>query len=166
MLKLYKLKHYLKAHRLTHIIITLIFVFGLICGGIYVNLLNSSEYKASEEALRLYTEGTSSFRYSYNDEIILAGIFIGSFFLFGQWIISFFIFRHGFLTGYLCAFLIKVFSVKGIFPCCVYLFLNLIMIFPFIMLVSRSGFEFSSVFFGCRVKKHSPPSDFMKNIII
>ena len=165
MLKLYKLKHFLKANRLTHMIIILIFVFGLICGGIYANLLNTSEYKASEEALKLYSEGLSSFRYSYNDEIILAGIFFGSFFLFGKWRISFFIFRYGFLTGYLCAFLIKVYSAKGIFPGCVYLFLNLIMIFPFIIIISSMGFDFSSAFFGCIAKKHSPPSDFMKNII-
>lgn len=166
MLKLYKIKHYLKNHRLTHLTIILIFTIGLICGGIYANLLNSSEFKASEEALRLYTEGTSLFRYSYNDEIILSGIFIGSFFLFGKWIITFFIFRYGFLTGYLCAFLIKAFSSEGIFPGCTYLFLNLIMIFPFVMLISRIGFDFSSVFFNCIVKKHSPPSDFFKNIII
>ena len=165
MLRLYKVKHYLKENSLIYLIITIIFTVGLIFGGIYVNLITSADFSESEEALHAYIKGMSVFRYNFNDELIVAGIFFGSFFLFGKWIISFFVFRYGFLIGYLCAFLIKSYDVKGVFPGCTYLFLNLTLIFPFIIILAQTGLNITSEIFCAVFKRHTLKSDFNRVII-
>ncbi len=164
MLKLYKLKHYLRENRALHLISALIFTAGFIFGGIYVNLITELDFTKASDSISALKEGTSVYSYGYSDEIILLGIFLGTFFLFGKWIISFFIFRYGFLTGYFCVFLIKLFSQKGILPSSVYLFLNLIMILPFVIFLSRIGYTISNSIYACLFKKQASVSDLGKTL--
>ena len=143
MLKLYKLKHYFNDNK-KYIFLTLIFfTLGFVCGSIYINFITELDFSKASSAFLSFKSEESTTLYSYSDEIILLGIFIGGFILFGKWIISFFIFRYGFMTGYFCVFLIKMFSLEGILPSGLYLFLNLIFIFPFVIILSQTGYTLS-----------------------
>ncbi len=151
MLKLYKIKHYLNDNRKNFFISLLVFTLGFICGSLYINFITELDFSKSASSFLSFKDQNSSQNYSYSDEINIAGIFFGSFFLFGKWIVSFFIFRYGFMTGYFCVFLIKLLNTAGIAPACVFLLLNLIFTLPFVIILSHTGYTVSgsieSVFF-------------------
>ncbi len=151
MLKLYKLRHYFSDNK-KYLLFTLIFfTLGFVCGSIYINFITELDFSKASSAFLAFKNNEASNIYSYSDEIIIAGIFAGGFFLFGKWVISFFIFRYGFMTGYFCVFLIKMFSVSGLLPASVFLLLNLIFTLPFVIILSQMGYTVSesleSVFF-------------------
>lgn len=143
MLKLYKLKHYFNDNKKYFLLTLIFFIVGFICGSVYINFITELDFSKASSAFLLFKSEESQTFYSYSDEIIILGIFIGGFILFGKWVISFFIFRYGFMTGYFCVFLIKLFSLDGILPSGIFLFLNLIFIFPFVIILSQTGYTLS-----------------------
>lgn len=143
MLKLYKLKHYFNENRRYFFLTLIFFTLGFICGSIYINFITELDFSKASASFLSFKSGEADSFYSYSDEITILGIFIGGFILFGKWIISFFIFRYGFMTGYFCVFLIKMFSLNGIFVSSVFLFLNLIFTLPFVIILSQTGYTLS-----------------------
>ncbi len=143
MLKFYKLRHYFSDNRKYFIFTLLFFTAGFISGAIYINFITELDFSKASSAFLSYKNSEATSLYSYSDEIIITGIFAGGFFLFGKWIISFFIFRYGFMTGYFCVFLIKLFLLRGLLPTSVFLFLNLIFTLPFVIILALVGYTVS-----------------------
>lgn len=133
----------------------IIFFIGFVMGILYANFSEDDVFFKSLRITDGYLKNENSFSYSFNDEISLFGIFFGGFFVFGKSIVSFFIFKSGYMLGYFLSFLIKAYSTKGMFTGIFYLFLSLVFCLPWQFLLSAYAFDCCGYTYGILFKKHN-----------
>lgn len=137
----YNLKHNFSQNKRTRFIVLALFFAGFISGCCYSNFINDDTFLKSMRSMDGYLKGDNSFSYTFNDEISLLGIFFGGLFIFGKAVVSFFVFRSGFMLGYFVSFLIKAYSLQGMSAGLSYLFFTLILCFPWQLFLSSYAFD-------------------------
>ena len=149
----YNLKRNFYADKRSYFIVIAIFFAGFIFGSCYSNFTNDDTFLKSMRSMDGYLQGKNSFNYSFNDEFSLMGIFFGGFFILGKAIVSFFIFKSGFMLGYFVSFLIKGYELKGMLAGLSYLLLSLVLCFPWQLFLSSYAFDCCTYTTDCLFRK-------------
>lgn len=144
MLQLGTLKQHFMQYKFLYLFIFILFFIGFLIGGFYANTVSYADFEVAKSNADLFI--SSAKRSSLDYRLILwedltpyLWLFLCGLVLLGFPGILYFLFQRGFSTGFFLSFLIKAFSMKGLFLACFFLVCEVLFFLPALILLTAGA---------------------------
>ncbi len=166
--------YHFKNNMFQYIFLTVLFLLGILSGTYVVMEYDAADVKEvtlfMEDFLRFFSTETIDFHEIFKTSVWnmakeLLAVWLLGFTVVGILGIALLIFRRGFLIGFVSAFFIKVYTVKGIGISLCMFFTQAFFYLPFLMAMSVFAFELSILLFRMITGKMKYKTDIRKFIV-
>ena len=173
MLQITNIKNYIKNNKFIFFGVITLYFLGFLIGSVYSNFIDDTAFLSSYDTTKDFLKSLMISEQALNlKELIVSEITpacmiaICGIMLLGLPVVLYLIFKSGFSLGFYITFLIKAFSLKGLYLGMFYLFLNLIVVLPAITLISANSIEFNLYILACVNKKYAVQRNFAVSVVI
>ncbi len=168
-------RYHFRNNRFQYIFLTVLFVLGMISGTYVVMEYEVDEVKEvtifMEDFLRIFSMETIDFEAIFKTSVLnmakeLLIVWLLGFTVIGILGIVLLVFRRGFLIGFVSAFFIKVYTIKGVGISLCMFFSQAFFYLPFLMILGVFAFELSVLLFRMITGKMKYKTDIRKFILL
>ncbi len=144
MLQLGTLKQHFIQYKFLYLGIFVLFFIGFFIGGFYANTVSYTDFETAKSSAELFISSAKSHSLDYRlilweDLTPYLWMFLFGIVLLGFPGILYFLFQRGFSTGFFLSFLIKAFSMKGLFLAGFFLICELLFFLPALLLLTAGA---------------------------
>ena len=163
MLQCGTLKQHLTQYKFLYLGIFCLFFLGFLIGGFYANTVSYADFETAKSSADLFISSAKTHHLDYRlilweDLTPYLWMFLSGMVLLGFPGILYFLFQRGFSTGFFLSFLVKAFSMKGLFLASFFLICELFFFLPALLLLTAGAtrmnvFLIRSTLSSCRSKQ-------------